>query len=58
MKKSNVDNSKNIEKFIFLCNNQECTCKEILNDPKKIDEIITKQEKYYCFKHYMSIIRK
>lgn len=47
-----------IKTNIFLCDNPDCSCHSILNDKKKLDEIIIKKEKYYCFNYYLKTIKK
>lgn len=56
MKKN--DNKINFHQYIFLCNNKDCSCHDILKDDNKINEIIIKKEKYICFKYYIQNFSK
>jgi hypothetical protein len=58
-KEKTKDNTKNINLYLFLCDNKECHCHNILNDNNKLNDIITKKEKYICFKYYeKNLIKK
>jgi hypothetical protein len=41
-----------IKKYIITCDNKTCSCHEIYNDKKKIDEIIAKKQYLKCYKAY------